>query len=61
MCVAKHVQITKNKKFGISLQYLKKEMSDEVDFLHVGNHGSFPQIYTMIFDGDGQTFPMFSK
>ena len=36
-------------------------MSDEVDFLHVGNHGRFPQIYTMIFDGDGQTFPMFSK
>ena len=27
-----------NKKFAISLQYLKKEMNDEVDFLYAGKH-----------------------
>ena len=36
MCVAMIAQITQNKKFAISLQYLKKEANDEVDFLHVG-------------------------
>ena len=29
-------------------------MSDEVDFLHADKHGSFLEIDTMIFDGDGQ-------
>ena len=33
MC-AQHAQIVQNNKFAISLQYLKKEMSDAVDFLH---------------------------
>ena len=32
VCVARHAQITQNNKFTISLQYLKKEVSDEVDF-----------------------------
>ena len=36
MCVAMDAQITQNKKFTISLQYLKKEANDEVDFLHAG-------------------------
>ena len=27
-----------NKKFAISLQYLKKEVNDEVDFLYAGKH-----------------------
>ena len=30
--VARHAQITTNNKFDISLQYLNKEVSDEVDF-----------------------------
>ena len=34
VCVARHAQITQNDKFAISLQYLKKELTDEVDFLH---------------------------
>ena len=29
----------------------KKDVSDEVDFLHVDKHESFPQSDTMIFDG----------
>ena len=31
-CVAKHAQIIQNIKLAIFLQYLKKEVSDEVDF-----------------------------
>ena len=38
-------KIIRNNKFPISLQYLKKEVSDEVDFLH----------------GDGQAFAKFPK
>ena len=32
MCVARHAQMTQNNKVAISLQYLKKEGSDKVDF-----------------------------
>ena len=48
MCVARHVQITQNKKFAISLQYLKKEMNVQVDFLHGGKHENSLQINTII-------------
>ena len=48
MCVARHAQITQNKKFAISLQYLKKEVNDKVDLLHAGKHKDLLQIDTMI-------------
>ena len=48
MCVARHAQITQNKKFAISLPYLKKEVNDGVDFLHAGKHENLLQIDTMI-------------
>ena len=32
--VTRHAQISQSNKFAISLYSLKKEMSDEVDFLH---------------------------
>ena len=51
MCVARHVQITLNNKFAISLQHLKKEVSDEVDFLHTGRHESLLQTDAMILMG----------
>ena len=51
MCVARHAQITKNNKFAISLQYLKKEVSDEVDFLHADKHESLLHNDTMILMG----------
>ena len=51
MCVARHAQITQNSKFAISLQYLKKEVSSEVDILHADKHESFLQIDTMILMG----------
>ena len=48
MRVARHAQITWNKKFDISLQYLKREVNDEVDFLHAGKHENLQQIDTLI-------------
>ena len=51
MCVSRHAQITQYNKFAISLQYLKKELSDEVDFLHVDKHESLLQIDSMILIG----------
>ena len=46
--MARHAQITQSKKFAISLHYLKKEVNDEVDFLHAGKHENLLQITTMI-------------
>ena len=46
--MARHAQITQNKKTDISLQYLKREVNDEVDFLHAGKNENLLQIDTMI-------------
>ena len=51
MCVARHAQITQNNKFGISLHYLKKELRDEVNFLHTDKHESLLQIDSMTLMG----------
>ena len=51
MCVTRHSQSTQNNKFAISLQYLKKELSDEVDFLHADKHEILLQIDSMILMG----------
>ena len=48
MCVARHAQIIPNKKFAISLQYLKTEVNDKADFLHAGKHENLLQIDIMI-------------
>ena len=44
---------TQNTKFAISLKFLKKEVSDEVNFLQADKHENFLQINTRIFDGNG--------
>ena len=45
MIVARHVHIfTQNNKAAISLQYIKKEVSDEIGFPHVEKHESSLQI-----------------
>ena len=49
--MVRHAQITQNNKFAISLQYLSKEMSDEVDFLHTDKYEHFLQVNTMILMG----------
>ena len=50
MCEARHAQITQNNKSAISLQYLTKELSGEVDFSYADKHESFLKIDAMIFD-----------
>ena len=47
MFVARHAQITQSKKFATTLKYLKKEVSNEVDFLHTNKHESFLQTDTI--------------
>ena len=42
MEMGKHSQSSQNSKFAMSLQYLKKEVKDEVDFLHADKH-QFPK------------------
>ena len=44
MEIVKHLRIYQNSKFAMSLQYLKKEVRDEVDFLHADKHQSFLQV-----------------
>ena len=58
--MVRHAQITQNNKFAISLQYPKKEVSNDVDFLHADKHESLLQIDIMI-DGDDEAFPKFPK
>ena len=38
MCVARHVQRTQNNISATSLRYFKKEVSGEVNILHVDSH-----------------------
>ena len=38
MEMVKHSQSFQNNKFAMSLQYLKKEVRGEVDFLHADKH-----------------------
>ena len=57
MCIASHAQITQNNKFAVSLQYLKENVKDEVDFLLGDNHERFLQINTIILRVSGQRCP----
>ena len=42
--MARQAQITQNNMFAISLQHVKKEVSDAVDFLHADKNESMLQI-----------------
>ena len=44
MVMVKHFQSSQNSNLGMSLQYLKKEVKDEVDFLHGDKHQSFLKV-----------------
>ena len=44
MGMVKHSQSFQKSGFVMCLQYLKKEVNDEVDFLHAGKHQSFLQV-----------------
>ena len=44
MGMVKHFQSSQNSKFPMSLEYVKKEVRDKVDFLHADKRQSFPQV-----------------
>ena len=44
MGIIKHSQSSQSNKFAISLQYLKKEVSDDDHFLHVDKHQNFYEL-----------------
>ena len=71
MVMVNHSQSSQNNKFAMSLQYLKKEVKDEVDFFHAGKYYfiSFLKVYfdtlgikvshkvdIIIVNGDDQAF-----
>ena len=58
--VASHAQITLGNKFAISLQCVKKEASDKVDFLHISMKVSYKLILSIDTE-DGQALPKFTK
>ena len=51
----KHFQSTQSNKFAISLQYLKKEVRKEVNFLHADEHQSLYKLRLLFFDVSGQS------
>ena len=59
--MARHAKITQNNKFAIYLQYLKKELSNEVVFLHTDKHESLLQIDSMILMGDDEALSKLPK
>ena len=61
LVIARHAQGTQNSNFVISLQYLKKEGRDEVDFQHADKHQTILQVDTMNSDGHGQACPNYPK
>ena len=69
MGMVKHLQRFQDGKFAMSVQYFKKEVRDEIHFLHPDNHQSFLQVDfnclgikvslqadTSIIDGHDQAF-----
>ena len=44
MGMVKHSQSSQISKFAMALQYLEKEVRDEVDFLETDKHQSFLQV-----------------
>ena len=53
LLIARYPQSTQNNKFVISLQYLKKEGRNEVNFLHADKHQTFPQVDLVNLGGHG--------
>ena len=56
--MARYAQSTQNSKFVVSLQYVKKEGRDEVDFLQ---HQTFLRVDPINLGGYGQTCPNYPK
>ena len=58
LVMARYAQSTQNSKFVVSLQYVKKEGRDEVDFLQ---HQTFLRVDPINLGGYGQTCPNYPK
>ena len=41
VCIARHTQSTQNNKFATSLQYLKENVKDKLNFFPAGKHQRF--------------------
>ena len=61
LVIARYAQSTQKSKFIKSLQYLKKEERDEVDFLHTDKYRTFLQVNTVNLGGHGQSRPSYTK
>ena len=73
--MVKYSQNSQNSKFGMSIQYLKKELRDEADFVHSDKHffefptSWFPSLGhqsllrgdTVIIDWHDQAFSKYTK
>ena len=61
LVIVRHTQSTQNSTFVISLQYVKKEGWDEVDFLHANRHQTILQVDTINLSGYNQVCPNYPK
>ena len=73
MGMVKHSQSSQNSECAMSLQYLAKEVKDEVDCLYADKHQSFLNVYyntlgikvsykvNIIINGHDQAFSNYSK
>ena len=59
--MARHVRITQNSKFAISLQHVKKEVSGAVDFYMQISMKACYKLMLRFFHEYGQAFPKFTK
>ena len=55
--IDRHAQSTQNNKFATSLQYLKENVKDKVDFLNADKRQRFLQIDTIILGLCGRACP----
>ena len=49
VAIARHPQSNQNNKFAKPLQYLKKELRNDVDFLPADKHQDFLQVTQLTF------------
>ena len=61
VCIARYAQNTQSNKFTISLQYLKENTKEEVDFLPADKLQKFLQSDIIILDVCGQACPNYPK
>ena len=61
MGMIKHFHSTQSKKFAISIQYLKKEVRQGVNFMRADQDQSFYKLALSLLMESGKTFPKYPK